>query len=48
MQGIQLQTDYWDRVAPEKRFSHPLRLEWLLQHLGLQDLDGACFAVGRC
>ena len=33
MQGIPLQTKYWDRIAPEKRFSHPLRLEWLLQHL---------------
>ena len=21
--------EYWDRVAPQKRFSHPLRLEWL-------------------
>jgi ubiquinone/menaquinone biosynthesis C-methylase UbiE len=33
MQRNPLQTDYWDRVAPEKRFSHPLRLEWLLQNL---------------
>ncbi len=24
---------YWDRVAPEKRFSHPLRLDWLAKHL---------------
>lgn len=44
MQGIPLQTDYWNRVAPEKRFSHPLRLEWLLQHLRPQDriLDHWC------
>ena len=44
MQGIPLQTDYWDRVAPEKRFSHPLRLEWLLQHLSSQAriLDHGC------
>ena len=33
MQGIPLQTDYWGQVASEKRFSHPLRLDWLLQHL---------------
>ena len=23
------QSSYWDRVAQEKRFSHPLRLDWL-------------------
>ncbi|MDQ6651299.1 MAG: methyltransferase domain-containing protein [Acidobacteriota bacterium] len=27
------QVDYWDRVAHEKRFSHPLRLDWLEQYL---------------
>ena len=44
MQGIPLQTDYWNRVAPEKRFSHPLRLEWLPQHLRPEDriLDHGC------
>ena len=44
MQGIPLQTDYWDRVAHEKRFSHPLRLDWLLQHLRSQAriLDHGC------
>lgn len=26
------QISYWDRVAQEKRFSHPLRLEWLAQY----------------
>jgi 2-polyprenyl-3-methyl-5-hydroxy-6-metoxy-1,4-benzoquinol methylase len=43
VQGIPLQTDYWDRVAPEKRFSHPLRLDWLL-HLRSQAriLDHGC------
>jgi ubiquinone/menaquinone biosynthesis C-methylase UbiE len=48
MRGIPLQTDYWDRVAPEKRFSHPLRLEWLLQHLSSRAriLDHGC-AYGR-
>ncbi len=35
---------YWDRVAPEKRFSHPLRLDWLADHLGAQAriLDYGC------
>ena len=28
-----MQIDYWDRVAHEKRFSHPLRLDWLGQYL---------------
>jgi len=44
VQGVPLQKDYWDRVAPEKRFSHPLRLEWLLQHLSSQAriLDHGC------
>jgi SAM-dependent methyltransferase len=27
------QIEYWDRVANEKRFSHPLRLGWLKQYL---------------
>ena len=44
MREIPLQRDYWDLVASEKRFSHPLRLEWLLQHLRQQDriLDLGC------
>lgn len=33
MQDISAQITYWDRVANEKRFSHPLRLEWLKQYL---------------
>src|SRR5215469_8874657 len=42
--GIPLQKDYSDRLAPEKLFSHPLRLEWLLQHLSSQAriLDHGC------
>ena len=28
-----MQIDYWDRVAHEKRFSHPLRRDWLGQYL---------------
>lgn len=31
--GAATQSVYWDRVAHEKRFSHPLRLDWLEQHL---------------
>jgi SAM-dependent methyltransferase len=27
------QMSYWDRVAHEKRFSHPLRLEWVERYL---------------
>lgn len=44
MPGVLLQKGYWDRVAPEKRFSHPLRLEWLLQYLTSQAriLDHGC------
>ena len=33
MQNSGSQIDYWNRVAPEKRFSHPLRLDWLGQYL---------------
>ncbi|HEY0005388.1 MAG TPA: methyltransferase domain-containing protein [Pyrinomonadaceae bacterium] len=29
MRDVTSQTSYWDRVAQQKRFSHPLRLEWL-------------------
>jgi SAM-dependent methyltransferase len=31
---IAAQVAYWDRVAGEKRFSHPIRLDWLEQYLG--------------
>lgn len=27
------QISYWDRVAEEKRFSHPLTVDWLARHL---------------
>jgi SAM-dependent methyltransferase len=33
MQGAFSQSSYWDRVAYEKRFSHPLRLDWLGRYL---------------
>ncbi len=44
MRGIPLQTDYWDRVAAEKQFSHPLRTEWLAQRMDSQAriLDHGC------
>jgi ubiquinone/menaquinone biosynthesis C-methylase UbiE len=44
VQGIPQQIDYWNRVASQKRFSHPLRLEWLFQHLRPQAriLDYGC------
>ena len=29
MRDIPLQISYWDRVAQQKRFSHPLRPQWL-------------------
>jgi SAM-dependent methyltransferase len=33
MQGVFSQVSYWDRVAHEKRFSHPLRGDWLARYL---------------
>ena len=33
MQNVASQISYWDRVAHEKRFSHPLRRDWLAQYL---------------
>src|SRR5688572_12813963 len=33
MQDVAPQISYWDRVAPEKRFSHPLRADWLARYL---------------
>lgn len=32
MQETVSQINYWDRVANEKRFSHPLRLDWLARY----------------
>jgi SAM-dependent methyltransferase len=44
MRRIPGHSDYWDRVALEKRFTHPLRLEWLSKHLDQQAriLDYGC------
>ena len=37
------QRHYWDRVAGEKPFHHPLRLAWLDSHLvGSEILDCGC------
>jgi SAM-dependent methyltransferase len=33
MQGAFSQVSYWDRVAHEKHFSHPLRRDWLGRYL---------------
>lgn len=33
MQGAFSQISYWDRVAHEKHFSHPLRVDWLARYL---------------
>jgi len=33
MQGAFTAISYWDRVAHEKRFSHPLRVDWLGRYL---------------
>lgn len=45
MQDNASQVSYWDRVASEKRFSHPLRLDWLAQYLpnrAARILDHGC------
>jgi len=44
MQGALSQISYWDRVAHEKRFSHPLRLDWLARYSNYQAriLDYGC------
>lgn len=44
MQGAFSQVNYWDRVAHEKRFSHPLRLDWLARYSNQQAriLDYGC------
>lgn len=33
MREVTSQAGYWDRVAQEKRFSHPLCSDWLARHL---------------
>ncbi len=44
MQGAFSQISYWDRVAHEKCFSHPLRLDWLARYSNQQAriLDYGC------
>lgn len=44
MRDITSQADYWDSVANEKRFSHPLRNDWLAKYLAPQArvLDYGC------
>jgi ubiquinone/menaquinone biosynthesis C-methylase UbiE len=41
--GLSSQRQYWDRVASEKLFQHPLQLAWLDSHLaGCHILDCGC------
>jgi SAM-dependent methyltransferase len=44
MQLASSQITYWDRVAHEKRFSHPLRLDWLAKYSNKESriLDYGC------
>jgi SAM-dependent methyltransferase len=44
MQNATSQINYWDRVADKKRFSHPLRLDWLAKYLDKEApiLDYGC------
>jgi SAM-dependent methyltransferase len=44
MQPASSHSSYWDRVAHEKRFSHPLRLDWLTKYSNRQAriLDYGC------
>jgi ubiquinone/menaquinone biosynthesis C-methylase UbiE len=44
MRDVASQRGYWDSVAQQKRFSHPLRREWLESYLdsGARVLDYGC------
>ena len=44
MQNTASQISYWDRAAGKKRFSHPLRVEWLARYANQQAriLDYGC------
>ena len=44
MRDVASQMSYWDEVAQQKRFSHPLRLEWLERYLDTRArvLDYGC------
>jgi len=44
MQDAASQVQYWNRVAPEKSFSHPLRADWLTEYLSADAriLDVGC------
>ena len=44
MREVAPQISYWDRVANQKRFSHPLRLDWLARYSNRQArlLDYGC------
>lgn len=38
MPDVRSQAGYWNRVASEKRFSHPLRAQWLAERLTTRSL----------
>jgi SAM-dependent methyltransferase len=44
MQNAASDSEYWDRVATQKRFSHPLNLDWLAKYLNKRAriLDYGC------
>lgn len=44
MEDVVCQAVYWDRVADDKSFSHPLRLDWLAAYLNAKSriLDYGC------
>ena len=46
MNELSSEIGYWDRVASEKRFSHPVRLEWLARHLGTTGNHAAILDYG--
>ena len=40
------QASYWDSVAGTKRFSHPVRLEWLARHVDQQGKEATILDYG--
>ena len=44
---LQSQRQYWDRVASEKQFHHPLRFAWLDSHVAGRDLLDCGCGYGR-
>jgi len=44
MRRIPAQVGYWERVAHQKRFTHPLNIQWMRRHFNRRDyvLDYGC------